>query len=127
MKNSFSIIVLLFSIFCLGQQQATVEFRSLEEAISYGLNKNLTIVSNELELEKAAIEVKLARSNRMPQISGTFTGQKNLELATTLVPGELFGQPGETVATQFGQEYQYNAGININNLPNANQVSFLSA
>lgn len=114
MKIQACIICLLLSVCCLGQGEVVIEINSLEDAVSMGMERNLTLVVNDLELQKAEMEVKLARGSRLPEINGTFTGQKNIELATTLVPGELFGQPGETVATQFGQEYQYNAGININ-------------
>ncbi len=114
MKIQAFIICLLFSVSCWGQESPVIEINSLEDAVSIGMERNLTLVVNDLELQKAEMEVKLARGNRLPEITGTFSGQKNIELATTLVPGELFGQPGETVATQFGQEYQYNAGININ-------------
>ncbi len=99
---------------CFAQERVSMEINSLEEAIALGMERNLTLAVNDLQLKKAEMEVKLAKSNKLPEISGTFSGQKNIELATTLVPGELFGQPGETVATQFGQEYQYNAGISIN-------------
>ena len=113
MRLQFLVLGLFVSAFCLGQQN-TLEINSLEEALAIGMERNLTLAVNALQLEKTEMEVKLAKSNRLPQISGTFSGQKNLELATTFVPGELFGQPGETVAAQFGQEYQYNAGITIN-------------
>ncbi len=112
-KSPLLMFGLFLSAFCFGQQ-STVKINSLEEAVSLGMESNLILAVNDLHFEKAKMEVKLAKSNRLPQISGTFSGQKNLELATTFVPGELFGQPGETVAAQFGQEYQYNAGININ-------------
>lgn len=114
MKIKILMVSLFLSAFCSGQQSTIVEINSLEDAVSLGMEGNLTLTVNDLQLEKAEMEVKLAKSNKLPQISGTFSGQKNLELATTFVPGELFGQPGETVAAQFGQEYQYNAGININ-------------
>lgn len=98
----------------LSQQAETVQISSLDEAIAIAQRQNKNLTANTLRLKKSETELKLAKSAQRSQISGSFSGQKNLELATTFVPGELFGQPGETVAAQFGQEYQYNAGITLN-------------
>ncbi|MEQ9438008.1 MAG: TolC family protein, partial [Cyclobacteriaceae bacterium] len=35
-----------------------------------------------------------------------------LELPTTPLPGEIFGEPGQTINAQFGRNYNYNAGFN---------------
>lgn len=114
MRSKLAFILLLASSLCWAQDNNVIQLNSLNEAISVAMERNLSLTINELYLEKAKMELKLAKSEKMPQINGSFSGQKNLELATTFLPGELVGQPGETVATQFGQEYQYNAGININ-------------
>lgn len=46
-------------------------------------------------------------------VTGSFSAQNNLNLATTPIPGELLGQPGELVNVQFGQDYNYNAGVTV--------------
>ncbi|HAA14800.1 MAG TPA: hypothetical protein DCE41_25165, partial [Cytophagales bacterium] len=51
------------------------------------------------------------RAGLWPTISATGSAQQNMELATTFLPGEIVGQPGEVVPTQLGQEYAYNAGV----------------
>lgn len=114
MKSKLYFIFFLTSLICWSQEEQNIRITSLDEAISLAMENNLNLAINDLQLEKSKIETKLAKSARLPQINGAFNGQKNLELATTFLPGELFGQPGETVPIQFGQEYQYSAGITIN-------------
>lgn len=114
MRVQLAFILLFIGLYASAQQKEILEIRSLEQALTLATMKNSSLSMNKLQLAKSEMELKLAKSARMPQISGSFIGQKNIELATTLVPGELFGQPGETVPVQFGQQFQYNAGITVN-------------
>ena len=87
---------------------------SAGEAADLALEKNLDFQKYLINQQKAEIEYKQAKSYRLPTITGTFNGQRNIDLATTPLPAEIFGgEPGQTINTQFGQEYNYNAGINI--------------
>lgn len=90
----------------------SVTISSLEEAIDIALAENIDYQNYIINQEKANLEYKQSRRFRLPTVSGTFNGQRNGNLATTPVPGEFFGQPGEVVYAQFGQRYNYNAGIN---------------
>ncbi len=91
-----------------------VKVHSLDEAISIAQEGNLDLQNLILEAQKAELEQKQAKSYRMPTITGSFGGQRNMELATTPLPAEIFGgEPGQIVNAQFGQEYTYNAGITI--------------
>ena len=90
-----------------------VTISSIEEAIGLALEQNLDYQNYTINQQKAALDYKQAKRHRLPTISGTFNGQRNIDLATTPLPGEIFGQPGETIEAQFGQTYTYNAGINI--------------
>ncbi|MEM8939386.1 MAG: TolC family protein [Bacteroidota bacterium] len=91
-----------------------ITLKSVDEAISLALSKNIDYNNYVLNMEKAALEYKQAKSYRLPSISGTFSGQKNMDLATTPLPAEIFGgEQGQTVDVRFGQEYNYNAGVSI--------------
>ncbi len=90
-----------------------VVIRSSEEAIALALSQNLDYQNYVLNQEQADLDYRQARNFRLPNISATVSGQRNLDLATTPLPGEIFGQPEQTVETQFGQNYNYNAGFNV--------------
>ena len=66
-----------------------------------------------LQQEQLLANYKTANSFYYPQTSGSFTGQDNLKLSSTAVPGALIGQPGKTVLLQFGKKYVYNTGFTV--------------
>lgn len=114
MKKSLTIFLFfaLVSIHHLNaQQHNTVEIHSVNDAIEGVLNANPTILVYGLQKEKAEKNYKIAKAYRLPTITGSASGQRNISLATTPLPGEIFGQPGTVINAQLGQEYNYNAGI----------------
>ena len=112
------ITLLILMITCITARSQSesilVEVTSLEELIKLARARNPDLNSYILNVEKSNYDVKTSKAALLPSISGSFSGQKNIDLATTPVPGEFFGQPGTTVDAQFGQQYAYNAGISVN-------------
>lgn len=111
------IMLLLLPIICFEADAQTdpvlVEVASLEELINLARTQNPDLKSYFLNVEKSSYEAKASKAVYWPSVSGSFGGQKNFELPTTPVPGDFFGQPGGTVNARFGQEYAYNAGLNL--------------
>lgn len=110
-------MLLLLLINCFEARAQTdpvlMEVSSVEELIRLTRTQNPDLKSYLLNVEKSNYEVKASKASFWPQITGSFGGQKNFELPTTPVPGDFFGQPGGTVDAQFGQEFAYNAGLNL--------------
>jgi outer membrane protein TolC len=77
------------------------------------INKNSSQKIFQLQNQQAKLDYNASRNYLLPQISGSFSGQNNTELATTPVPGELVGKPNTTQFLQFGNQYVYNTGVNI--------------
>ena len=117
MKFYKRIMLLLLLIICFetGAQTDPVllEVASVEELIRLTRTQNPDLKSYLINVEKSFYDVKASKASFWPQVTGSFGGQKNFELPTTPVPGDFFGQPGGTVDAQFGQEYAYNAGLNV--------------
>lgn len=112
MKSLVTIIVFSVTLTCAFAQSTTIN--NVNEAIDLALQRNLDFQNYLINLEKAELAYKQAKSHRLPTITGSFSGQRNLDLAVTPLPAEIFGgQPGTTIDTQFGQDYNYNAGISI--------------
>jgi len=80
---------------------------------------NLAIINNssqkiyQLKNQQAKVDYNTSRAYLFPQISGIFSGQDNIKLGITPVPGELLGQPNTTQYLQFGKQFVYNTGVNI--------------
>jgi outer membrane protein TolC len=90
-----------------------VKLHSVEEALQLALSMNVDYQNYTLNQKKADLDYKQAKSFLFPQVTGNINGQWNLNLPTTPIPGEIFGEPGQSVYVQFGQEYTYNTGIYI--------------
>ncbi|WP_165779164.1 TolC family protein [Rhodohalobacter barkolensis] len=120
MKVKNHILPLLFFCFyafpTLAQQPDSLhqlKLQSVQVAIEFALENNPDLDVYNLNYQKARKEVSISKSSRYPTVSGTFTGQYNRDLPTSVLPGEIFGQPGQTIETQFGQEYNFNTGVTI--------------
>ncbi len=117
MRNLTILILFIGGSLSQGYSQtvrSAYTLRSLEDAWTLASENNVDIQNEARDIENAELDVKLAKARRLPSINGSFSLQNNLSLATTPLPGEIFGQPGETINAQFGQDYNWNAGITVN-------------
>jgi len=107
------LVILSISGFNIYAQENQTNFANVNEVITLALKNNPDLSVYLLQQEKAALEYKNNKNYFLPNISGAASFQNNLALQTSALPGEIFGQPGETVDIQLGQQYNYNAGINL--------------
>lgn len=96
-----------------GQAQDVKQLYSVEEALELAVERNPDLEIFKLQVEQSRVDMQAAKKYRLPTVNASFSGQNNRSLATTPLPGEIFGQPGEVVNAQFGQPYNYNAGITV--------------
>lgn len=91
---------------------AQVVFRSVNEVWTAALKDNPSQKVYRLKTGQLTADYHAALSYLYPQVAGNFSGQDNLKLSVTPVPGELIGQTGKTLYLTFGKHYVYNAGLN---------------
>jgi len=86
---------------------------SIKEAIDYSA-KNSTLVKNALLDYKIQEQSNRATvSQALPQVTGSLGLTDNLQIPTTLIPGEFIQQPGTFVPLKFGLQYNANYGITL--------------
>ncbi|MCB9234759.1 MAG: TolC family protein [Bacteroidia bacterium] len=108
-----SLLIVLAAAFLLAGNaglEAQQKF-SLQDCIQYGLKHNPDLHRAELEKEKSAQKVLESASGYLPQVRGSASLNDNLKLQTSILPGEIFGQPGQNVAVQFGTQYNVTAAL----------------
>jgi len=88
-------------------------FHSLEEIWYYAIEKNPDNIVYQLKVEKAIKDYKTTNSYLYPKVNVGMSGQYNMEIPETPVPGEIFGKPGETIYAKFGQTYNYSSGVYV--------------
>src|SRR5579864_3887826 len=83
-------------------QSAMVHDFSLAQAIDYA-SKNSVLVKNALlDYDLQVQSNRATTSQALPQVSGNLGLTDYIQIPTTLLPGELIGQPGKFVPVKFG-------------------------
>lgn len=108
-----SVMWLLLGFTATAQPNNYGNINDLEDLWQLALQQNSTQQVYALQKQKAEADHKAAQGFYYPQVGAIFNGQDFFKLATTPIPGELLGMPGEKVPVQFGTQYQYNTGISV--------------
>lgn len=90
---------------------------TLTQAIQIAMANNTDIKRALLELEDADEQVRIAWSEVMPEVSGSATYTRNVEIPVNFVPAQFFdpnAPAGELVPLQFGTDNNWNGGISVN-------------
>lgn len=113
---------LFFSLLCafslnlqgLFAQTNKLQLNSVEDAITLALSQNPDLAIYKLNQQKAIQELSNQKLSHIPTSSLGLGMQYNIDRATSVLPGEIFGKPGQTVNVQMGTNYAYNPGISLN-------------
>jgi outer membrane protein len=108
--------IVVASLLLLGvsvEAQAPVELK-LKDAIQYALEANQNARKAKLDIENAQYQIDEVRARALPQVSGSGAITYNPILPLSALPGELAGQPGTTLFVAFGQKWNSNIGISVN-------------
>jgi outer membrane protein TolC len=106
------VLILLFAT-AIGSFAQTVNLNLVNDAIEYAFDNNPDLVIYKQNQTKAQYDYNSVRNYWLPVISLSSSGINNTNLPVTRLPGEMFGQPGETIEAEFGEQFNYNAGLNI--------------
>lgn len=90
---------------------------TLTQAIQIALANNTDIKRSLLTLEDADQQVRIAWSEVMPEITGSATYTRNLEIPVNFVPAQFFdpnAPSDELVPLQFGTDNNWNGGFSVN-------------
>jgi outer membrane protein len=113
MKNKHFLfyVALLLCSGMMGQQKLT-----LAKAQDYGVKNANSVTQATFDAELASIQTKQILAIGLPQVNGSVQFQNFLSLPTSVIPGAIFGSPGQDVKVQFGVPYQMNAGLSASQL-----------
>lgn len=110
-KNILLIGLSLFLASNINYAQEVKKF-SLKEAQQYALEHNYDVINAGTDVEIARKRVKENLAIGLPQVNANASYNNYLELPTTIIPGDMFGTPGEDIEIQFGN--QHNAAWEAN-------------
>jgi len=120
MKLKFLYITLFIGgIYATKAQNDTLpqtHYLSLNDTREYAVANNYQNQNAEIDIEAAKKKIWETTAIGLPQINGNVNYNNSLQIPTTLLPGEIVGQPGEQIPVQFGQQHSLNWGITANQL-----------
>ena len=109
-----SVVFVLFSVTALqAQTDKTIEL-SLEQCVQLAIENNINVEKARIDKEKSENKVSEVRSALLPKINVTGNYQDYIELPTTILPGDMMGQPGTIIPYQMGVQYTTSAAISVN-------------
>lgn len=82
-----------------------VQRLTLSEAISHALEHKAEAEKARLDIRKGDAQIAEVRSNALPNLSFNSNTSYNPLLQETVLPGEMFGAPGQQVKVAFGQKW----------------------
>lgn len=94
--------LILSSGFFYGQETKVL---TLPEAISYALENKADAEKARLNIRKGDAQIAEVKSNAYPNISFNSSTSYNPLLQESVLPGEIFGAPGQQVKVAFGQKW----------------------
>ena len=117
MKTFFlSIAIFLMGISSMVAQEKDTTELSLKECVQTAVEKNINTRIARINYEKSEYAVSESFAALLPNIGISGSFRDNVKLPTTLLPGEIFGSPGTSIAVQMGRQFNTNAAININQI-----------
>ncbi|SHL88365.1 Outer membrane protein TolC [Chitinophaga jiangningensis] len=87
---------------------------TLQEALKFAINNNQGLARTKMEEEMGKFKTEEVRAQALPQINGNANYTDNLQLAKSILPGDVIGQPGKNLAVAFGVKYSTSAGAELN-------------
>ena len=88
----------------------TNESKDLSDYLQIAIENNSEIKSVKYSIDKTKLSVKETRANIYPHIKTQGKFENYFELPVLIVPGEIFGSPGENIAVEFGTNYNCELG-----------------
>ena len=90
---------------------------TIQQAVDYARKNNLQVKNALLNVQIQKQTNRDITSAALPQVSSNAGLTNFLTIPTSLIPGEIFGQPAGTyIPVQFGTKYTSNAGIELRQL-----------
>jgi len=107
-KHLITLILFLF----WGQFSLAQTPLSLEQTIDLAVRRNFGLKNQAINVSIADKELEKLRAGRQPVISGNGDLRYNPILQTVIIPGEAFGQPGDSPEkVRFGTRFNLLAGV----------------
>jgi outer membrane protein len=117
MKKMMLVLFAMISITSMAQNNTKKTSFTLNEAITYALEYNYTVINSRKDIAKAKQKKWETTAMGLPQINAGLDYQNNIELQKSLLPAELVGgNKGDFVEVAFGTKHSMLARTTLSQL-----------
>ena len=109
-----STVLFLVSGNLLFSQENTAISLSLRQCVQMAVEENINMKTARMDAIKNQQKKAEAISAIIPKVSVGANFQDNLSLPTTMLPGEIIGQPGTTIPARMGTNFNTGAAVTLN-------------
>ena len=113
-RITLSILLIFFGSSLLFAQENDTISLSLQQCVQIAVEENINIKTARIDREKNQYKKSETISAIIPKINMGAYFQDNLLLPTTMLPGEIIGQPGTTIPIKMGSTFSTSASISLN-------------
>lgn len=85
----------------------------LSDAVSYALEHKAEAEKARLDIDNADAQIEEVKANALPNLSANAGTTYNALLQENILPGEIFGSPGESIAVAFGRKWNATANVQL--------------
>ena len=104
-------IVFMLSLMTILNSLKAQQKLTLLQAQDFAIKNANSVTQSRYDEDLAKIQVDQVLAIGLPQLNGSVQFQNFLNLPTSIIPGAIFGAPGQDVKVQFGVPYQMTAGL----------------
>ncbi len=113
---SWLVCILIASNTIYAQNSSRHAF-SVKECVDYAHKNNVQVRNALLNVQGQYQTNRDITAAALPTVTASLSGNDYLKIPTSLLPGEIFGQPAGTyIPVQFGTKYNANAGFQLQQL-----------
>jgi outer membrane protein TolC len=109
---SISIIAVLLFSGSMKAQDNSQKF-TLQQCLDFALNNSYTVRRSNLDIREADYRKQEALAGVLPQVNAAGSFDNNLAIGKVILPGEIVGQPGTTIAAEMGTKYVLDASARV--------------
>lgn len=104
-------------------QESKTTGLSLQQCVQMAVKKNINVKTARIDDQKSKYKKEEAYASLLPKVNFNSNFTDNVQLPTTVLPGELLGKPGTMLPLQMGSQYSTTASLSISQVL-YNQTAF---
>jgi outer membrane protein TolC len=86
---------------------------SLQQCLDFAVDNSYAARRSHLDIREADYQKQEALAGVLPQVNASGSFDNNLAIAKVVLPGEIVGQPGTTIAAEMGTKYFLDASASM--------------